>query len=55
MILEFGYGNGIQTAEVPDSCVQAILLSNEMEHERRGAEAVRYALERVYGKYRSQA
>ncbi|MBQ6670314.1 MAG: nickel-dependent lactate racemase [Firmicutes bacterium] len=45
MILEFGYGNGIQTAEVPDSCVQAILLSNEMEHERRGADAVRYSLE----------
>ena len=45
MILEFGYGNGIQTAEVPDSCVQAVLLSNEMEHERRGADAVRYSLE----------
>ena len=45
MKLEFGYGNGIQTAEVPDSCVQAILLSNEMEHERRGADAVRYSLE----------
>ena len=45
MILEFGYGNGIQTAEIPDSCVQAVLLSNEMEHERRGADAVRYSLE----------
>ena len=45
MKLEFGYGNGIQTAEVPDSCVQAVLLSNEMAHERRGAEAVRYSLE----------
>ena len=45
MILEFGYGNGIQTAEVPDSCIQAVLLSNEMEHERRGADAVRYSLE----------
>ena len=45
MKLEFGYGNGIQTAEVPDSCVQAVLLSNEMEHERRGADAVRYSLE----------
>lgn len=45
MILEFGYGNGIQTAEVPDNCVQAVLLSNEMEHERRGADAVRYSLE----------
>ncbi|MBQ2042050.1 MAG: nickel-dependent lactate racemase [Firmicutes bacterium] len=45
MILEFGYGNGIQTAEVPDSCVQAVLLSNEMAHERRGADAVRYSLE----------
>ncbi len=44
MKLEFGYGNGIQTAEVPDSCVQAVLVSNEMEHERRGADAVRYSL-----------
>lgn len=44
MILEFGYGSGIQTVEVPDSCVQAVLVSNEMEHERRGADAVRYSL-----------
>ncbi len=49
MLLEFGYGKGIQTVEVPEENLQAVLLSNEMEHERRGAEAVRYALEHPIG------
>ena len=49
MLLEFGYGKGIQTVELPAENLQAVLLSNGMEHERRGAEAVRYALEHPIG------
>ena len=49
MLLEFGYGKGIQTVEVPEENLRAVLLSNEMKHERRGAEAVRYALEHPIG------
>ena len=30
---------------MPDANVKAVMLSNEMEHERRGADAVRYSLE----------
>ena len=45
MKLEFGYGKGIQTVEVPDKNVIDVLMSNPMEHERRGAEAVRWALD----------
>ena len=49
MILEFGYGNTTLKADVPDRCIQDILVSNEMEHERRGGDAVRYALEHPVG------
>ncbi len=49
MKLEFGYGSGTQTVEVPDANVKAVMLSNEMEHERRGAEAVRFALRHPVG------
>ena len=49
MRLEFGYGTGIQTVEVPDQNLLGILRANPMEHERRGAEAVRWALEHPIG------
>ncbi|MBQ1712010.1 MAG: nickel-dependent lactate racemase [Firmicutes bacterium] len=49
MKLEFGYGKGIQTVEVPDANVKAVMLSNEMEHQRRGADAVKYALDHPAG------
>ena len=49
MKLEFGYGHGVQTVEVPDRNVAAVLMSNPMEHERRGEEAVRYALQNPIG------
>lgn len=49
MKLEFGYGNGVQTVEVPDGNLLAELMSNPMEHERHGAEAVRYALDNPIG------
>ena len=44
MKLEFGYGKGVQTVEVPERNLRAVLLSNPMEHERTGEDAVRYAL-----------
>lgn len=49
MKLEFGYGTGVQTVEVPDKNLMGVLMSNPMEHERRGADAVRYALENPIG------
>ena len=52
MKLEFGYGNGVQTVEVPQKNLLAVLQSNEMEHLRRGQEAVRYALENPIGSLR---
>ena len=49
MRMEFGYGKGIQTVEIPDKNLLAVLTANEMEHERRGADAVDYALEHPIG------
>ena len=43
MKLEFGYGKGTQIVEVPENNLLGILRANEMEHERRGADAVDYA------------
>ena len=44
MRLEFGYGTGVQIVDVPDKNVMDVLYANPMEHERRGEDAVRYAL-----------
>ena len=49
MKLEFGYGSGVQTAEVPEQNVICVLHSNHMEHRRRGEEAVRWAMEHPVG------
>ena len=49
MKLEFGYGNGVQTVEVPEKNILGILQANPMEHARHGAEAVAYALENPIG------
>ena len=49
MKLEFGYGNGIQTVEVPEKNLLAVLESNPVDHERHGEEAVRYALANPIG------
>ena len=35
MKLSFGFGNGTQEVEVPDKNLMAVLMANEMEHERR--------------------
>ena len=50
MLLEFGYGTGVQTVEVPEENLAAVLTANEMRHERRGEDAVRYALANPIGK-----
>ena len=49
MKLEFGYGKGVQTVEVPEENIIDILVSNPMEHARRGEEAVKYALANPIG------
>ena len=49
MNIEFGYGDGIQNVNVPDKNLMGVLMSNPMEHERRGADAVEYALENPIG------
>ena len=49
MRLEFGYGNGMQTVEVEEKNLLAVLESNPIDHERRGEEAVKYALENPIG------
>ena len=50
MRLSFGFGNGVQEAELPEENLIAVLTANEMEHERRGEDAVRYALAHPIGK-----
>ena len=52
MKLEFGYGNGIQTVEVPEKNLLGVLQSNPLEHARRGQDAVRYALGNPIGSAR---
>jgi len=49
MKLEFGYGHGIQTVEVPEKNLIAVLESNPVAHERHGEEAVRWALSNPVG------
>ena len=49
MKLEFGYGNGVQTVEVPQRNLLAVLESNPMTHERAGEDAVRYAMDNPIG------
>ena len=49
MKLEFGYGKGVQTVEVAEKNLLAVLTSNPMTHERGGEEAVRHALENPIG------
>ena len=49
MKVEFGYGKGVQIVDIPDKNLDQILLANDIEHERRGPEAVVYALENPIG------
>ena len=52
MKLEFGYGKGTVSAQVPDKNVLAVLHANPVAHERVGEEAVLFALEHPIGKPR---
>ena len=49
MKLEFGYGKGTQTVQVPDKNILAVLTANPIEHACRGEEAVRRALDAPIG------
>ena len=49
MKVEFGYGKGIQTVDIPDKNLDQVLVANDIAHERRGPDAVRYALENPIG------
>lgn len=49
MKLEFGYGRGQQTVQVPDRNVLEVLTANEMQHLRTGVDAVEYALDNPIG------
>ena len=49
MKVEFGYGKGVQTVNIPDKNLDQILVANDIEHERRGPDAVVYALENPIG------
>lgn len=49
MKVEFGYGNGVQTVDIPDRNLRGVLTSNPVAHERRGPEAVAYALRHPIG------
>ena len=49
MKLDFGYGNGVQTVEIPKKNLLAVLQSNPLKHQRHGQQAVRYALENPIG------
>ncbi len=49
MILEFGYGTGFQTVELPEANLLAQLQANTMTHPRSGVDAVVYALENPIG------
>lgn len=49
MKLEFGYGSGVQIVEVRSENLLAVLESNPVAHEHRGAEAVRHALANPIG------
>ena len=49
MTLEFGYGHGQQTVQVPDRNVLEVLTANDMIHGHTGVEAVEYALNHPIG------
>ena len=45
MKLELGIGSRTQAVEIPDACVQQVLLPNEVVHDLIGEAEVRRALE----------
>ena len=55
MKLEFGYGAGVQTVELPEKNLIGVLKSNPMPHERTGPDAVQDALAHPIGAPRLRA
>lgn len=55
MILDFGYGNSVQTVTVPDKNLIANLTANPMQHPRAGVDAVVYAIDHPIGSDRLSA
>ena len=55
MKLEFGYGAGVQTVELPEKNLIGVLESNPMQHERTGPDAVQDALAHPIGAPRLRA
>ena len=49
MILEFGYGNGTQTVQLPEGNLLAELKANTLTHPRSGVDAVVYGLNHPIG------
>ena len=49
MQLEFGYGNGVQTVELPQENLLSVLHAAPIGHERRGPDAVSWALAHPIG------
>lgn len=49
MQLEFGYGSGVQTVELPQENLLGVLHAALIEHERRGPDAVSWALAHPIG------
>jgi len=49
MKLNFGFGSGIQTVEVPDSNLKSVLMPNEVEVDLKGEDEVRRALAEPIG------
>ncbi len=49
MKLDFGYGTGVQTVEIPDKNLLGVLTANDIQHELGGEAAVRYALQNPIG------
>lgn len=49
MKLEFGYGNGVQTVDIPEKNLLCVLRATSMTHQRQGTQAVRHALQNPIG------
>lgn len=49
MKINFGYGSGVQTVQLPERNLLGILESNPMDHVRRGEDAVAYAMANPIG------
>lgn len=49
MRIELGFGDGVQPVEIPEKNLMGVLMSNPVEHERHGSEAVEYAMDNPIG------